>query len=403
IGRSGKRCVVSTIALTLCVMLFVFCTLSTLTIRSNMQKAEANTDTSLYESDYFLEAAYLNYHDIQLADSLFGNSEVIRAYDQKYSAWSSVLDADTIRTLDAIVPYDNSDLGMLDVYFISEEQYTEQFEAVVGMEYAAFSKTGKAFYYASSCKDKDGNYLFDEDGSAVCIWGNSFHPISEFPAAQDSVVLDGVEIQLLGTVNCWEQEALYDVDCLYLPREQIAAFDGFFGVEYIGIMVNDPQNREACLELINRFIEQADGVFTLTDMYYEYTGFNSIINAVFTVAMIFLLCIWLVGVLSMVNAINTSVLNRQNELVMMRAVGMTIRQLYQNVFLESCLFTVISSTLGVCLGIAAHLYVLKELEMLKAFQPVLCVFVVLLTIGLNLEISLVSAVPGLQSLGKRLK
>lgn len=401
IGRTGKRFVVSTIALTLGVMLFVFCSLLTLTVRSNMQNAEI--DATLHESDYSVYAVQLNSHDIQLADSLFKDSEAIRAYDQKCVVWFLDINADTVGTLDAIVPYDNSGLGVLQVYLISEEQYAEQFEAVVGMDYAAFSKTGKAFYYASSYKDKDGNHQLDADGNAVCIRESGFHSISEFPAAQDSIVLDGTEIQLLGTVNCQERDNLYDVDCLYLPRERIAEFDGFLGIEHISIMVNGPKNREVCLELIDRFLEQAEGVYSLTDMYYAYTGCNSIVNAIFTVSMIFLLCIWLVGVLSMVNAINTSVLNRQNELVMMRAVGMTIRQLYQNVFLESCLFTVLSSTLGVILGLAAHLYVLKTLQMLKAFQPVLCILVVLLTIVLNLGISLVSAVPGLQSLGKRLK
>ena len=137
-------------------------------------------------------------------------------------------------------------------------------------------------------------------------------------------------------------------------------------------------------------------------------------KSIMRIIRIVLLVIWAVGVFSMVNTVNTSVLNRQNELVMMRAVGMTRRQLSGTVLLESALFCGISTVCGLIVSIICYFcgvaFMLRpENGDVDAYlrdalvQPGLIVLVIAAVLLINLVISVFAAIPGIRILQTKLK
>lgn len=147
----------------------------------------------------------------------------------------------------------------------------------------------------------------------------------------------------------------------------------------------------------------------LIDQYMDNTGQISFFNAIFKILGIFVVSVWLVGILTMVNSINTSVLNRQKELLMLRSVGMTKRQLQLSVMFEGMLYCLVSTVIGLLIGVVGYSFYVDYANWHFTGLSVMQVFIlpvmltVIGTILLNLLISVLAAVPALDSLSKRMK
>jgi ABC-type antimicrobial peptide transport system permease subunit len=131
------------------------------------------------------------------------------------------------------------------------------------------------------------------------------------------------------------------------------------------------------------------------------TGLKEFVKAIVKIILIFLISIWLVGILSMINCVNTSVLNRSRELMMLRSVGMTRKQLRKSVILETIMFSATAAVIGTLLGLGIFLIfvylLIREPNMLH-IGKVATVLIASLT--LNIIISLLSAIPAIRNLGK---
>ena len=141
----------------------------------------------------------------------------------------------------------------------------------------------------------------------------------------------------------------------------------------------------------------------IEDLYIGNTGLFSLISAIVKIVASFLISIWLVGVLSMINSVNTSVLNRSRELMMLRSVGMTKKQLRKSVMLETIMFSTTAAITGAILG--TGLYMLTLIEQLIAkqlrLQDIAAIpAVVALALGINVLISIIAAIPAIKNLNK---
>ena len=167
------------------------------------------------------------------------------------------------------------------------------------------------------------------------------------------------------------------------------------------LTVNGQEHYAEALECVNDFKNM-----TGTDMLNNYrysSGIDQLVKAVVKAALIFLASIWLVGILSMINSVNTSVLNRSSELMMLRSLGMTEKQLRRSVLLETVMFSSSAAVSGTAIGTWLFCSVSDLLAQIYSERvtgiagPVIAVIAV--TLLINVLIALISALPAVKALG----
>ena len=105
----------------------------------------------------------------------------------------------------------------------------------------------------------------------------------------------------------------------------------------------------------------------------------------------------------MISTVNTSVLNRQQELMMIRSVGMTKKQLLGTVIIESLLFSSVSTIVGTILGAGLFGWFLSYAMKESIVEFIgLVVLAVVITFSVNAVIAFLASLPGISSLKKRL-
>ena len=182
---------------------------------------------------------------------------------------------------------------------------------------------------------------------------------------------------------------------LILPLEMTDT--NYYDIE---LTVNGKEHYPEAEKLFNSFIGNASCDF-YENVYMIGTGALELFKAVIRILFIFLASIWLVGILSMINSVNTSVLNRSRELMMLRSVGMTRRQLRKSVILETIMFSSTAAIAGTILGVVCFLlFVFFIMQNIYLMSVSSIVIVVILSLTVNIVIALLSALPAIRSLGR---
>nr|MCR5305017.1 ABC transporter permease [Oscillospiraceae bacterium] len=131
--------------------------------------------------------------------------------------------------------------------------------------------------------------------------------------------------------------------------------------------------------------------------------------AIITIAAIVLVSIWLTGILTMVNTVNTGVLNRADELMMLRTVGMSKKAVRRTVRLESMIFSGTATLIGCIIGLAGAFFLFTKMNLGSEDLWVLPLIftaigvALLLTVLLNLLVASVAAKPALRTLNARME
>lgn len=165
-----------------------------------------------------------------------------------------------------------------------------------------------------------------------------------------------------------------------------------------------PVMREKCYELRNQYESQAldDGrYFHFNDNYAESTGMMSLLRTILTIGSIALAAVWLTGIFTMLNTVNTSVLNRADELAMLRMIGMSRKMMKKTVLMESSIYCEFSTLIGGILGISGSLYMMTAMDFFnEQVEMVFVTFGIVLAaiIISNFLISRVAALPSLHTL-----
>ena len=400
IRRTGSKYIVSTIAIALSVMLFTGSFTALLSARKNMNYnsfCEVSPSGKVeyvfypkeeYIYDYGLEnAGMLSLSDVELAKSIFDNSDAVNMdYDVKIL---DNIDMDIINTLNIPVkadPIQSRNNKRQCMIFINEEQYVKYYQSASGMTYSQFVSSGGAVVSFSL---KNSYYFLGSDFD------------SEWEKAEKDVIYryQSKDIPIIAVNN-----ENISSDCsinLIMPCESLEDFDFQYGETFnLYLRVKDTEHNQKCREMINEFQSKCSTMYILADRYHLLTGRSDLESAVISATFIILFCIWFIGILSMISAINASVINRQNELLIMRSVGMTMKQMYRNVFLESVLFTVGSDAFGVIIGAAANIIMLGVMKNVKGLSVLEIIITGLIIFAVNLIISLIAAIPGVQHLWK---
>ena len=161
---------------------------------------------------------------------------------------------------------------------------------------------------------------------------------------------------------------------------------------------------ETATEFVNQVLSQYRGEVHLTDQFAQNTGLKSLAATIGGICLVALLGLWGVGICTMLNTINTGVLNRCDELMTLRMIGMSQKQMRKTVSMESMVYGAVSTLIGGLLGISGCVYVMLR----SAFRgSPLMVFLVLfgaflVAFAVNLLIAWIAARPGLRELNQRL-
>jgi ABC-type antimicrobial peptide transport system permease subunit len=380
IGASKSRFVISTITMGLGVLMFTFTALIGTYVKELSGKIIPDSI-----GDYYIDTMYADESLIEAADECFAGNDAFSSYcitsifTQEISA---VSDTDEIAD-DRLKRI--SEKGIAMVYAVNEGEYKRCYlDEVTGMSYAEFRDSGSAFFNI-----QNGVRVPETD----TIKETSERRFEKFSKPITSESTNGLSLKILGVA--YSPKAMsYN---LIVPLEKTA---GYAEDYHISLTVNGMENYEKAQASMDQFRQKVT-LCNIEDLYMVGTGLKEFVKAIVKLILIFLISIWLVGILSMINCVNTSVLNRSRELMMLRSVGMTRKQLRKSVILETIMFSATAAVIGTLLGLGIFLifvYLLIREPSMLHISKVAAVIIASLT--LNIIISLLSAIPAIRNLGK---
>lgn len=407
LSRTKSRYVISTVAMALGIVMFSFSLLG-VNYAGSAMKNSTDIDDGV---DYDIVMTSFKPGQYEKINGVLGESGAFSKIDFKADTYiESERYEEELEMLREMMPDKKpvSSRGVHIVRVVSRNQFDKYLAAPTGMTYEEFCDLGGALAYVSSGGAEE-EYEYDASGWPIRKRADGYWTYRELGFAEVPVITDmesGYELPVVGSV-CFdlfsgiaEESTLLIAEPSILSENVLEKMGG-----YVRLVVDGHQNHQAAEAAIDTFTQEVPGCM-LTDNYMENTGLYSFFNAIFRILGIFVVSVWLIGILTMVNSINTSVLNRQKELLMLRSVGMTRRQLQLGVMLEGVLYCLVSTVIGLLIGVGGYIFFVywhgTDLSVMQVFiLPVL--LTVIGTILLNLLIAVLAAVPALDSLSKRMK
>lgn len=287
------------------------------------------------------------------------------------------------------------------VQVVHESIYTQYMEPLTGITYAEWCDSKQAFV-VEDCYPY-GKY--DEKRNPIAPLPAGYTPIEAFTNGEaPKVTLDTsdgqTDIPLLGYVCPLPEITTQGLNvygaAIVLPVENYHLYLDHFACSATAT-ASSHVPYDVIMEEIDALTASGEIILS-TDEYAFNTGATKMLAAVLIAMFSFAGSIWLSGVLSMVNTLHTSVLNRHSELRMLRAVGCSTKQMKKMLVLEGVVFSSISTLIGLLLGVwfAAKFSVLGEFGLVGTGIVLLVVGAILF--GINQLIAVLCAKPGLKAL-----
>lgn len=384
IMRSKGRYIISTITMTFGVLFFTFSLMLGLYFYSEIKDEIKNNRGYDFKMSFEYTCDMLDD-----AESSFRNEEIFSDAEIYASRLSEIDKKETfVEEFEKLYPYDVQLSDYFIIKAVSRHDFDENMAELSGMTYDEFLESGGGIYFISSFGQRD-SWIYN-DGNPVPQYDEYYRPL-ETPL--------GMKYRFSDTINIIG--AMYsdfsDTTGIIIPIDSQLAEDSGLMI-YINAEVNGQENYEEAEKIYSRFIDEYN-CWDYSNNYMTCTGLSEFISAVIKVIVSFMLSIWLVGILSMVNSINTSVLNRSRELMMLRSIGMSRKQLRKTVVLESVMFSSVSSSIGIILALIVYFLVMLSIGV----RPVMLVSMgagLIISIAVNIAISALASVPALRSLEK---
>lgn len=405
IGRYKSRFLIATITMSIGVTLFAVSLVIISLVTIGLFIERMSEDSADYTLNYNT-SAYLD--EIQ---ETFVDSDLFTRVRISASTSSGLKDMDELReTLDKHLPYqcytskksysDNYERALITLIAVDRTKFDDTFADVTGMSYDEFVNSGGMLMFSSIYGSESERKWDEKKREFIQLYEKSYTPL-ETPETisipigfiQKSSTID---VSIIGDVCC---DMKNEYQALILPLDSELCRDNNFFTS-VSVNVNGSENYEEASEIIKDFTNKYSTMW-MSDAYFVNTGANGFIGAILKTAAVMVAAIWLVGILSMMNSIITSVLNRSRELMMLRSVGMTKKQLRKTVLQECRLFATVSSVLGsaAAAGIMllfAKIYGVDGIYLLIG-AGVMVVIAAIIT-AINMGAAALAAVPGVRSL-----
>lgn len=266
-----------------------------------------------------------------------------------------------------------------DLNIPEDEREATSISQLIGMSYEEFEKCPAVLLLPQKHWGESDDF------------GYGYSPISELGLGDKFTLTgnNGENIEIRGIAH-----ASYAIEILMpVSSAQELINNGAYMSGNLYLTVKDADHYPAAKEAVDNLNLPYDFVY---DEYRVGTGLVTLVKTIVMIILIFMLSIWLCGIVSMMNTINTSALNRRKELLMMRAVGMTRKQLTGTVVLESLLFSSISAITGTLISIAGYQLIMRLI--FNYDDPQSSIVALTVSVIANVMIAFLAALPGIRTL-----
>lgn len=370
IGAAKSRFIVSTITMGLGVLMFTFSSLIAINTYREMKDINNDEVYDFWIDEYYSDDPKNAFAEVNKA---FGDKNVFEKVNIELDSLMGFKHSDDADSLliSGTYPDSGENFRKASVQSINRDEYeAAKLEELTGMSYDELVASKSVFKNYTENKER------------------------EFTAVQNETTIEFVgtdtEMKFIGTATSKLKKGYGGA--IVIPIENTLNFNTYYSISLKGT----PQHYQEAKKEIEDF-RANHTISGSMDDYFAGTGLNSFIKAIIKVVLAFLISIWLVGILSMINSVNTSVLNRSRELMMLRSVGMTRKQLRKSVLMETIMFSATAAIVGTILGALLFIPVWSE-QLSKVIVPI--IIVVVLSLVFNIIIAILSAIPATKSLEK---
>lgn len=409
IGRTRKRFLISVVTMTIGCAVFSFGISAggwALMEISGRQKSFAE-DFVIVQQGYSAELPeQLEKHFSSDPDFADYRMHIVSESDVNREAFASEFAAFLPEGVCELPEHETEDSKDLSILILPRREYEAEYAALTGVSYDDLTASGSGILcYAASYSVQNGKVLeYPEGYQAV-------------EGTMPSVVLASSDIVPVSGVLCTDTANIRlallipeDNAGTMLQYQMMRAAD--LGQETIQSEIRLALADSAAYQsgkvkaeaFVNEILSQYRGEVHLTDQYASYTGLRSLAATVGSICLIALMGLWGAGICTMLNTINTGVLNRCDELMTLRMIGMSQKQMKKTVALESIVYGAVSTVLGGLLGISGCIYMMTRSAFRGSLVTVMLVLfgAFLLSFAVNLLIAWIAARPGLRALNARL-
>lgn len=384
IMRSKSRYLISTITMTIGVFLFTFVMMAGITVG----KAFVGVYSGENRDPDFLVSFYDNMC-VEEVDAKFRNSDLFSRvsvtgnYMSRFGSESLDGSDEEFREFIKNVSFYDCDNYHNIINFVDVEYFDQELAEPLGMTYEEFSALDGVIFRQSIYGPTDENG--EQPSHEECYIEFAESEIYTEKTSSDE------EIKIIGTM-CSKKG----------NNNFIASINSDLAKKFnyevwLDLNINGSENYLEAEKMYTELIEKYNGGDSINNYMFA-TGLSEFVKAIVKMVLTLVGAIWAVGILSMINSINTGVLNRSKELLMLRSVGMTKKQLKRTIVLESVMFSALSSILGILLASASYTMYMRVAESEVPFGE-LCGGILIAAL-VNILIAAVAAIPGIRSLEK---
>lgn len=399
IKRTKKRFLISVVTMSLGVLMFVFTSVISVNLLlefvsiSNINQSDLTVDIWEYDELSDIDAFYDDEFSDDTHTSIYGYSkntiegEGFEEFFKKISGECYSYTADK-----------NGKIPFGSLQFIDENTYNDFIKPTYKKSYSEFVSEKKGILSFGGYYDKEKNNIFYSAGDET-LPKAVINPLKSSDEPMEFEIAGAMQAKVDGNVAA---------GAFFLPIEFFEDFnEDFFPYANIqlNIYLNDDEDAyDKAYAAIEEYNSRygVEGCYVSVDNYLLNNKLGALLKGIIIMVSSFILIMWLIGIVNMVNTINTGVLNRRRELAMLKAVGTSSKMINKSIYLESMMFAFTSTLIGLLIAdVVAKLFLSAELFSDSILGTIVIVGINVITIILNVIIAVLAAKPSLNTIKKK--
>lgn len=399
IKRTKKRFLISVVTMSLGVLMFVFTSVISVNLLlkfvsiSNINQSDLTVDIWEYDELSDIDAFYDDEFSENTHTFIYGFSNNTANGKGFEDFFEQISGDDYTYELD-----ENGIVRLEDIVFIDENAYNAFIKPTYKKSYSEFVSEKKGILSFGGYYDKEKNNIFYSAGDET-LPKAVINPLKSSDEPMEFEIAGAMQAKIDGNVVA---------GAFFLPIEFFEDFnEDFFSYSRImlNIYLNDDEDAydkayAAIEEYNSRYGVEA--CYVNMDNYLLNNKLGALLKGIIIMVSSFILIMWLIGIVNMVNTINTGVLNRRRELAMLKAVGTSSKMINKSIYLESMMFAFTSTLIGLLIAdVVVKLFLSAELFSDSILGTIVFVGINVITIILNVIIAVLAAKPSLNTIKKK--
>jgi len=399
IKRTKKRFLISVVTMSLGVLMFVFTSVISVNLLlefvsiSNINQSDLTLDIWEYNDLSDIDAFYDDEFSENTHTSIYGysiNTIEGEGFEEFFKKISGECYSYTVDK--------NGKIPFGSLQFIDENTYNDFIKPTYKKSYSEFVSEKKGILSFGGYYDKEKNNIFYSAGDETL-------PKAVINSLESSD--EPMEFEIAGAMQA-KIDGNVAAGAFFLPIEFFEDFnEDFFPYANIQLNIYLNDNKDAydkAYAAIEEYNSRygVEGCYVSEDNYLLNNKLGALLKGIIIMVSSFILIMWLIGIVNMVNTINTGVLNRRRELAMLKAVGTSSKMINKSIYLESMMFAFTSTLIGLLIAdVVVKLFLSAELFSDSILGTIVIVGINVITIILNVIIAVLAAKPSLNTIKKK--